>query len=191
MVRRGLRCGWGDVLNRALGELAPWSHYPSPRSLSIKSAAVPAGRRRAGQSANGSPASTGSRTTPAATRSSYRVRRPERVALAGGPSSATTRPCAVTAIRSPASIRRTYRLRLSLSSRMPVEVMCRIIATCSHIRNDAYRAVLNVTERGYVAPKFVLSTAVRRHNPGSHFNPLALSWPMDVSDCARSALTNA
>ena len=41
----------------------------------------------------------------------------------GGPSSATIRPCAVTEISSPASIRRMYPLRLSFNSRIPARTL--------------------------------------------------------------------
>jgi len=80
--------------------------YASPRSLSISSAAVPGGSRMSGQSSNGSPASTGGWRTPAAMSSSHRLPGDVRAPRPGGTSSATTRPCAVTEIRSPASIRR-------------------------------------------------------------------------------------
>jgi hypothetical protein len=119
---------YNEFLRQGLGP-SPWTcaralagenRYASPRSLSIKSAAVPRGSRRSGQSSRGSPASMGGRITPLATSSSNRLRRAARGPDAGGTSSATTRPCAVTEIRSPDSIRRIYRLRLSFSFRIPV-----------------------------------------------------------------------
>ncbi len=109
---RSLAENWSGVL-----ELP----YSSPRSLSIKIAAVPCGSRISGQSSSGSPLSRASRIMPAAARPSNCLR-PSRD-IAGGTSSATTRPCEVTAMRSPASIRRIYRLRLFFNSRMPVSVI--------------------------------------------------------------------
>ena len=46
------------------------ARYASPRSLSIKAAAVPAGNRMSGQSSSGSPPSSAGRMTPVATKSS-------------------------------------------------------------------------------------------------------------------------
>ncbi len=83
---------------------APW-RYASPRSASMSAAAVPAGSRMAGQPSVGSPASTGGRITPDETSSSKRPGVPLAPAP-GGTSSATTRPWAVIATRSPASVRR-------------------------------------------------------------------------------------
>lgn len=110
----------------------PLCGYASPRSASINSAAVPGGSAISGQSSVGSPASSGGRITPDATSSSKRLAIPV-VLVPGGTSSATTRPCAVIAMRSPASIRLMKRLKLSLSSRIPVDATSEIIATCGHI----------------------------------------------------------
>ena len=122
--------------SRAAHAARPPCCYASPRSASISSVAVPSGRRISGQSSVGSPASSGGRITPAAMSSSKRLG-PPFVFAPGGTSSATIRPCAVIAICSPASIRRMKRLKLSLSSRMPVDVTELIIATCGHINQHA------------------------------------------------------
>ena len=64
------------------------------------------GRRISGHSGGSASGSAAGSMIPAAMSSSYRLRR-ARVPVAGGTSSATTRSCAVTAMRLPASIWRT------------------------------------------------------------------------------------